>query len=61
MLNTVVSKVYNLDISMSLQQSLSFMKELITADIKDSSVEHDFNSFRLSQQINDINENKYIV
>ena len=30
-------------------------------DIKDSSVEHDFNSSRSSQQINDISENKYII
>ena len=58
---TVVSEVYNLDVSMSLQQLLSFIKELVTADIKDSSAEHDFNSSRLSQQINDISENKYIV
>ena len=58
---TVVSEVYNLDVSMSLQQSLSFIKELVTADIKDSSAEHDFDSFKLSQQINNISENKYIV
>ena len=44
----VVFEVYNLDISMSLQQSLSFIKELVTADIKDSSTEYDFNDFRLS-------------
>ena len=30
-------------------------------DIKDLSIEHDFNSFRLSQQINNISKNKYIV
>ena len=57
----VVFEVYNLDISISLQQSLSFIKELVTADIKDSSAEHDFNSSRLSQQINNVSENKYIV
>ena len=51
----VVSKVYNLDVSTSLQQSLSFIRELVITDIKDSSVEHDFNSFKLSQQINNIN------
>ena len=30
-------------------------------DIKDLSAEHDFDSFRLSQQINNVSENKYIV
>ena len=30
-------------------------------DIKDSSAEHDFNSSRSSQQINNIDKNKYIV
>ena len=30
-------------------------------DIKDLSVEHDFNSSRSSQQIDNIGENKYIV
>ena len=44
----VVSEVYNLDVSILLQQSLSFIKELVIADIKDLSVEHDFNSFRSS-------------
>ena len=57
----IVSKVYNLDMSMSLQQLLSFIKELVTIDIKDSSAEHDFDSSRSSQQINNISENKYTV
>ena len=30
-------------------------------DIKDSSIEHNFNSSRLSQQIDDISKNKYII
>ena len=58
---TLVFKVYDLDVSMSLQQSLSFIKELIIIDIKDSSAEHDFDSSRLSQQINNVSENKYTV
>ena len=33
----------------------------MTVDIKDSSAEHDFNSFKLSQQIDNISENEYIV
>ena len=37
------------------------MKELMTADIKDSSAEHDFNSSRLSQQIDNVSENEYII
>ena len=45
---TVVSEVYDLDMSILLQQLLSFIKELVTVDIKDSSIEHDFNNFRLS-------------
>ena len=45
----VVFEVYNLDVSTSLQQSLSFIKELVTADIKDLNAEHDFNSSRSSQ------------
>ena len=57
----VVSEVYNLDMSMLLQQLLSFIKELMITDIKDSSAEHDFDSFRLSQQINNISENKYTI
>ena len=57
----VVFEVYNLDLSMSLQQSLSFIKELVTADIKDSSAEHNFDSSRSSQQIDDVSENKYII
>ena len=57
----VVFEVYNLDVSTSLQQSLSFIKELVMTDIKDSSAEYDFNSFRLSQQINNVSKNKYIV
>ena len=44
----VISKVYDLDMSTSLQQSLSFIRELIIVDIKDSSAEHDFDSFRSS-------------
>ena len=58
---TVVSEVYNLDVSMSLQQSLSFIKELVTADIKDLSAEYNFDSSRSSQQIDNVSENKYIV
>ena len=57
----IVSKVYNLDVSTLLQQSLSFIKELVIADIKDLSAEHNFDSFRSSQQIDNISENKYIV
>ena len=45
---TVVFEVYDLDVSMLLWQSLSFIKELMMTDIKDSSIEHDFNSSRLS-------------
>ena len=57
----VVFKVYDLDVFTSLQQSLSFIKELIITDIKDLSVKHDFDSSRSSQQINNISENKYTV
>ena len=57
----VVFEVYDLNVSILLQQSLSFIKELVITDIKDLSAEYNFDSFRLSQQINDVSENKYIV
>ena len=57
----VISEVYNLDMFISLQQSLSFIEELVIIDIKDSSIEHDFDSSRLSQQIDNVSKNKYIV
>ena len=44
----VVSKVYNLNMFILLQQLLSSIKELIIVDIKDLSIEHDFNSSRSS-------------
>ena len=57
----VVFKVYDLDVSMSLWQLLSFIRELVITDIKDSSAEHDFNSSRLSQQIDNVSEHNYII
>ena len=45
----IVSEVYNLDVFILLQQSLSFIKELLIVDIKDLSIEHDFDSSRSSQ------------
>ena len=57
----IVFEVYDLDVSISLQQSLSSIKELVIADIKDLSAEYDFDNSRLSQQINDVDENEYIV
>ena len=44
----IVSEVYDLKMFILLQQLLSFIRELVMTDIKDSSAEHDFNSFKSS-------------